>query len=187
MNIIHSVKSTAFFPVGGEMEGPQRISDKIEKWLARIPGVGTYRAQEHRRETDKRLRLHLAAQLDQIREEVKKTVSELGGKGLLAPLVALDQLTAQMQRASNTIRFASYGYSGIFDLERVTEETLDQLYSFDLSLMDDIDEINAAVSRLHTDLPEDRLHEIIRTAMDLTASLENKFRSRDSLLFQPVQ
>jgi len=41
------------------------------------------------------------------------------------------------------IRYADRGYAGFFDAVKVTEQTLDRVYAFDLALVESIDEILA--------------------------------------------
>jgi hypothetical protein len=56
------------------MEARKGFSDRVERWLARIPGVRTYRDREHRRETDKQLREHLASQLQEARSHLTRAI-----------------------------------------------------------------------------------------------------------------
>lgn len=160
------------------MDASKGFSDQVERWLARIPGIRTYRAREHRRETDKRLREHLASLLTQAKAEIKRIALDLTQKGQLEHLDELDRLAAHVQQMADTIRYASYGYSGIFDLEKIREEELDRLYAFDLSLMDDIDEIKAKVSEINKNLPAEALSEAIRLADEFVTGLEEKFQQR---------
>jgi hypothetical protein len=164
------------------MESPKGFSDRVENWLARIPGIRTYRDREHRRETDKRLREHLASQLQEARSSLKRIALDLSQKGQLDPLDELDRLSSHIQQMADTIRYASYGYGGIFDLEKIREEELDRLYAFDLSLMDDLEKIKAKAEEL---VPE-TLPETWRTRMGearhLLEALEQKFRQRSDFL-----
>jgi hypothetical protein len=45
------------------MEQDKGLARRVEEWLSRVPGLRTYRRREHRRETDKRLREHIASRL----------------------------------------------------------------------------------------------------------------------------
>ena len=101
------------------MEKGKGFSDRVESWLARIPGVRTYREREHRREADKKIREHLASRLQEIRSPLKKVTLDLSSKGQMESLAKLDRLSSHLQQMADTIRYASYGYSGIFDLEKI--------------------------------------------------------------------
>jgi hypothetical protein len=158
------------------------LSDHIERWLARVPVIGTYRDREQRRETDKRLREHLASRLTESKETVQRTALDLAQRGKLAHLDDVDRLASHIQQMADTIRYASYGYSGIFALEKIREEALDRLYAFDLSLMEDIDGIQATVSRLDGDMSDAALSRAARAADESVTALENKFRQRKDVL-----
>src|SRR4030042_876896 len=104
------------------MSSSKGFSDRVETWLARIPGVRTYRDREHRRETDKQLRERVAARLHETRSHLKRLTLDLSQKGVLDPLDELDRLSSHLQQMADTIQHASYGYGGIFDLEKIREE-----------------------------------------------------------------
>jgi hypothetical protein len=158
------------------------FSDRIENWLSKIPGIRTYRARENRRETDKRVREHLASRLHGAREDLKRLALELTKKGNLAPLSDVDRISAHAQQMADTIRYASYGYSGIFDLEKIREDELDQLYAFDLSLMEDIEGFVEEVPAMHADMPAEELDGSLRGLSEVLVDLEKKFRQRGDFL-----
>ena len=53
-----------------------------------------------------------------------------------------------MMRLADTIRFASYGYAGLFAGVKVDEQKLAQLYDYDLSLHREIEKLAVAVGNL---------------------------------------
>jgi hypothetical protein len=168
------------------MDAPKGFSDRVERWLARIPGVRTYRDREHRRETDKRLRENIAARLLEARSGLTRTNLEMSKKGQLGPLAELDRLSSHMQQMADTIRYASYGYSGIFDVEKVREEELDRLYAFDLSLMDDLAGIQSKLEELSPQNPPEKWDRAIEEAVHFLDALEKKFRQRNDFMARPA-
>ena len=164
------------------MDAPKGFSDRVERWLAKIPGVRTYRDREHRRETDKHLREHIAARLVEARSELSRTTLEMSKKGLLGPLAELDRLSSRMQQMADTIRYASYGYAGIFDVEKIREEELDRLYKFDLSLAEDAEAVQSKVTELGPQNPPDKWRRPIEETFGLLDGLEKKFRQRNDFL-----
>ena len=168
------------------MDAPKGFSDRVERWLAKIPGVRTYRDREHRRETDKHLREHLAARLLEARSGLTRTTLEMSKKGQLGPLAELDRLSSRMQQMADTIRYANYGYAGIFDLEKIREEELDRLYTFDLSLMDDLEGIQSKVAELSPQNPPEKLNPAIEEVGHLLDGLEKKFRQRNDFMTRPA-
>ena len=168
------------------MVAPKGFSDRVERWLARIPGVRTYRDREHRRETDKHLREHIAARLLEARSGLTRTTLEMSNKGQLGRLAELDRLSSRMQQMADTIRYASYGYAGIFDVEKIREEELDRLYTFDLSLMDDLEGIQSKVAEIGPKNPPEKWDRAIEEAVHLLDALEKKFRQRSDFMVRPA-
>ncbi len=120
----------------------------LERLADRIPGLSGYRDREARRDTDKRLREHLARRLDQGRELLHRARRAVTDRGDLAPLDSIGRLDRRMQRASDSLRHANYGYSGAFDPVRMREEDLDRIYRFDLSLLDAVEAVEGALGDL---------------------------------------
>jgi hypothetical protein len=167
------------------MEKSRGLADRVESWMARIPGVRTYRDREHRRETDKKLREHLASRLQEFRTELKRILLDLSSKGQLDFLARLDRFSSHLQQMADSIRHASYGYSGIFDREKIREEELDHLYRFDLLLVDDLDRMKKGVEEIgQAGSGEDR-EKKIGEAEDLLDALETKFAQRKAFMSQP--
>lgn len=164
-----------------------KISACVETWLSKIPGISTYRDRERQRETDKHLREHLASRLQEAREYLKRIALDLSRKGQIDSLDELDWLTSHIQQVADMIRFASYGYSGIFDLnDKIGEEELGQLYYFDLSLMDEIELICSEVEALETQAEEKVWKENIQVAQQGLYRLEEKFQKRRDFMTHPV-
>ena len=164
------------------MGTPKGFSDRIENWLAKIPGIRTYQDREHRRKTDKQLRKHLAARLQEARQLLKRLILDISQKEDLTLLAEMDRLSSHLQQMADTIQYASYGYGGVFDLEKIREEELDQLYTFDLSLMEDLDKIQAQMEKMVQDTSPEVLLPRRKQAASLLEALEKKFRNRNNFL-----
>jgi hypothetical protein len=163
------------------MEPPKGFSDRVQRWMGHIPGVRTYEDRENRRETDKRLREHLAGRLQEARSELNRLALELGNRGELGPLSDIDRFSSHIQQIADTIRYASYGFGGIFDLPKIREGELDRLYICDLGLLEDVEEVHAFAAAVRRAPPENRLDQI-RAAQEYLDGLEEKFRSRTDFL-----
>ncbi len=167
------------------MDKPKGMADRIETWMRKIPGVRSYKEREHRRETDKKLREHLASRLQEFRSQVKKVTLDLTTKGQMESLAKLDRFSSRLQQMADTIRYASYGYSGIFDLDKIREEELDRLYSFDLSLVEELERIQKSVGEIGLAATREAREQKIGEADILADSLETKFNQRKELISQP--
>lgn len=168
------------------MESQRRLSDKMESWLDRIPGLRTYRDWEKRRETDKRLREHMAFRIGESRSQLGRISFDLQKTKILEPLDDLDRLSSYMQQMAQTIRYASYGYSGLFALDKIEAEDLDKLYTYDLSLMDHLDLVIAKVGEMNYEIPAGTLIALIGQTETLLRGLEHKFHERKHFLGRPA-
>lgn len=124
------------------------LAEKIERLARLVPGVKGYLDKESSRDTDKNLRMKVADELQQIKrdqEEVKRYLME---KKNLSLLPALDRVASQLDKLANTVKYASRGYRGVFDETKLDIDMLEQLYAFDLKLMDDIETLKTHTRQL---------------------------------------
>jgi hypothetical protein len=117
----------------------------LEKLADAIPGLKGYREKESRRDTDKRFRDYLADRIDRSRGNLDETKRLLVNQGKLDGLAELDRLSQRMMKLSNQIRHATYGYSGFFDQVKIRENELDQIYQHDLSILSDVEALDASL------------------------------------------
>ena len=121
----------------------------IFKSVVRIfPGMPSYQEREGLRTQDKIIREQLAARITEQVKHIQEIHSKLTNKAILQPLGHLDRQVRKMMRLADTIRFASYGYAGLFAGVKVDEQKLAQLYDYDLSLHREIEELAVAVGNL---------------------------------------
>ncbi len=108
----------------------------VAELAARIPGFRGYAERELRREVDALLRRRVAEVLDDARRGVAAILRRL-------PLAAgarvgrLGRLEKELDAAGTAVRHAGSGYAGLFDAFTVGEPELEQLYAFDLALLDE--------------------------------------------------
>lgn len=169
------------------MEKSKGFADRVENWMSKVPGVRTYREREHRRETDKKLREHLASRLQEFRSQIKRVVFDLTSHGQTESLARLDRLSSHLQQVADTIRYASYGYSGIFDLEKIREDELDRLYTFDLLLVDDLERIQKTLGEIGPAPAAEVREKKIEETEALVDSLETKFNQRKEYMSKPPE
>jgi hypothetical protein len=132
----------------------------LEKLMDKIPGLSGYQAREGRRDTDKRLREYMASQLDRVKDRIEDAKLALTNQGNLQALNEVGLLQRRLQGVTDSIRFATYGYSGLFDQVKVREAELEQIYAHDLKMMDVVESLQKLV--------EDPAH----TAADAMAAVQ---------------
>lgn len=121
----------------------------LEKLADAIPGLKGYRDKEARRDTDKRLREYMAGRIDGARKSLDEAKRTMVNQGQLDGLAEIDRLCQKLFKAANSIRYASYGYSGFFDQVKIQEAELDRIYQYDLSLIVDIEALESSVKQVN--------------------------------------
>jgi hypothetical protein len=122
-----------------------------ERLIGLVPGLAGYQGRERVREVDKILRLTLTSRLASFRERVEEIKRALVEKKDLRFLASLDLLTRRMAQSEDTLSFASYGYSGIFDLAHMGDAELERIYRFDLSLAEKMEKLGLVVEALSSE------------------------------------
>jgi hypothetical protein len=155
----------------------------LEKIARIIPGYNGYVNKDNSRELDTMLRNELAVRLDGSHMKLKNTILNLSQKGKLFETGGIDKLDKRLQQAVNKFRSAARGYSGAFDVVKVKEDKLNQLYEFDANLLDDVENINNACSELENNSKADT---DIKPSIDKIGSLLDEiikqFEQRESIL-----
>ena len=119
----------------------------VERLGARVPGFRGYLERELRREVDQLLRAELARRLDQARDNVATYLRTLG-LGVAGRIDRLAGVEKRLDMLANTLRHAGSGYAGVFDAVGIREEQLEELYRYDLDLVETVDGLVATTERL---------------------------------------
>jgi hypothetical protein len=127
------------------MEMYQSEKNWLEKLADAIPGLKDYREKESRRDTDKRFREYLARRIDNSRSAIDDAKRQQLESGNLGELDELDRLSQKLFKVANSIRHATYGYSGFFDQVKIQEAELDKIYQYDLSLVGDVETLEKSL------------------------------------------
>jgi hypothetical protein len=159
----------------------ERLAERLEHLARLVPGIGSYQDKEGRRDADKRLRITLADRLDSARKTVEEVIAKLQAEGHFDQLDRLGRLERKLYQAADAIRFATYGYSGVFDAIKVDEAKLDQLYAFDIALAESVSAVQAAAEALKTPGPEPLRANAIEPMVEEIASFSGKLQERMAL------
>jgi len=116
------------------------VSEKnfLERIASHIPGVAGYREREGRRETDRRVREFLAGRLDEGRSGLIALRNRATDDGALKTLDAIGRLDRCLQKSVSSLRYADYGFSGVFDQMKIREAELDEICAYDAALVTDV-------------------------------------------------
>lgn len=149
----------------------------MERLSAKIPGYSGYVDRERRRDVDRLNRERLADRLRSLKGPLTDLMRELTGGGRLLEVGPADAALKKLDHLENRVRFASYGYSGFFDVVKIEQAQLDSIYRFDLALVENIDRIEAKLLDLKTraGTPE----ELKSACAEVVAEIDQSGRSFD--------
>src|SRR4030066_2187955 len=120
--------------VYAQAKSQMRLSERI---AAALPGFHGYKEKELRRESNKLIRNHLYLKLSKGKDNVRNISQRITDKRYIDVLPDIDRLVAKMDRITEKVNHASYGYSGFFDIVKIKEEHLDRMIIFDNQLLDE--------------------------------------------------
>jgi hypothetical protein len=168
--------------VYAQAKSQMRLSERI---AAALPGFRGYKEKELRRESDKIIRNHLSLKLSKAKDNVKSISQRIADKRYLDMLTDVDRLNAKMDRITEKVNHASYGYSGFFDIVKIKEENLDRMIAFDNQLIDSVNALTAEIDALKTQLlggDTSNLKDKIQGISDKVELLEDTFDKRQEVI-----
>ncbi|HEX7550628.1 MAG TPA: hypothetical protein VF579_08640 [Candidatus Methylomirabilis sp.] len=147
-----------------------------------IPGIGAYQDREGLREMDKRVRTHLGDLLARLARELEPAQRLLTDGGRLDHLPALDRIGRLASTLADRLRFASYGFAGVFDLHKIREPELMSLHDFDLKLLEEIPRLQFRVHALaEAAAQEGGLSQALQATEEGLRGFEDTLEERDRL------
>ncbi|UCG11363.1 MAG: hypothetical protein JSU72_12515 [Deltaproteobacteria bacterium] len=159
----------------------ENLGEKF-KGLARVfPGIPSYQEREGLRTQDKVVRAQLAARIEEQVKRIDEINSGLVSRGVMLPLAKLDRIGRKLMRLADTIRFASYGYAGLFAATPIDERRLMELYDYDLSLHQDIETVAAAVGTLQQQQSQAWKDDSLEDFQQAVYRLEESISKRETL------
>lgn len=159
----------------------EKVAKILTKTARVLPGIGSYQDKESIRESDKKLRDHISTELAHCMETLERLKTDISRKGSLSFLKGLDDISRHMDKLSRTIRYASRGYAGVFAPSQVDEKALSALFEFDLSLKEDIGDLDSLVSRISGN-KGDIDSTVLEEVRHLLLKIEKMINDRENLL-----
>lgn len=158
----------------------------LERLGDKIPGYRGFQDRELRRDVDRLQREHLAAELGRLKAALRDRARGYTDAGKIGALNGFDRLDRQLDGLSQAIRFSDYGATGLFDPVKIGEPELQRLYEFDLSVVDDLAQLESEIAALPAPGGEDpgpALERLLQTVRALDA----KWRQREQVIGGVVQ
>jgi len=161
----------------------QEQRNALQKVIDVIPGFGGYQKRQRRREADRLLRQTLADKLGQQRRRLSSAQKELLSHGRLDLVDDVESSVTQLKTFTDRIRFASYGYAGLFDAVKIREAELQQIYEFDAALIEYVERLDTANDHLRGAIPEgEGLEEILDVIEEIVREANDTFDGREHLI-----
>ena len=155
----------------------------LEKAIRLVPGYKGYKRKEERRDNDHLFRMMLVARLDKLRSVLDECAASMKGPGALSAATDLDRIGKRLEKATDEVRFADRGYRGWFDMHKVQEDELDRLYEFDVSLVEDVGDLEKAFEELSTaSSTGTSLTDPARMVVECLIEFSNNIGSRSDLM-----
>ena len=164
-----------------------RLSERI---AAALPGFRGYKEKELRRESDKLIRNNLTLKLSKDKESVRSIAQRIADRRYLDVLPDIDRLNAKMDRITEKVNHASYGYAGFYDIVKIKEENLDRMITFDNHLLDEVDALTATIEEQKAQLVSGNytnLKDKIQAIADKLELLEDTFDKREQVILGVTQ
>jgi archaellum component FlaC len=173
--------------VYAQAKSQMRLSERI---AAALPGFRGYKEKELRRESDKLIRNNLTLKLSKDKDNVRGIAQRIADKRYLDVLPDIDRLNARMDRITEKVNHASYGYAGFYDIVKIKEENLDRMITFDNQLLEEVNALTTSIEDLKTQLLSNNfsnLKDKIQTIADKFELLEDTFDKREQIILGATQ
>jgi hypothetical protein len=168
--------------VYAQAKSQMRLSERI---AAALPGFRGYKEKELRRESDKLIRNHLYLKLSKDKDNVRSVSQRIADKRYLDVLADIDRLVAKMDRITEKVYHASYGYSGFFDIVKIKEENLDRMIAFDNQLVESVNALSDVIDAFKAQLLSGEytnLKDKVQSVTDKLELLEDTFDRRQEVI-----
>jgi hypothetical protein len=173
--------------VYAQAKSQMRLSERI---AAALPGFRGYKEKELRRESDKLIRNNLTLKLSKGKDNVRSIAQKIADKRYLDVLPDIDRLTAKMDRITEKVNHASYGYAGFYDIVKIKEDNLDKMINFDNQLLDEVNALTTSIEELKLQLLSNNfsnLKDKIQAIVDKFELLEDTFDKREEVIMGVTQ
>jgi hypothetical protein len=114
------------------------------------------------------------------RKDIRDIFQKLSDRRSFDVLTDLDRLVAKLDRVTEKVNHASYGYSGFFDVVKIREEALDRMINFDDALLDDVAKFVDEVTAFKGDIMKQNFDSAKEHVQSLTEALDDFEQSFDS-------
>jgi hypothetical protein len=129
----------------------------LQKLLSKVPGFKGYVDRTNRRQADKLLRETIANRFEEQWRRFAEIGANMANQGDLSQIQNLERASMKLRQFIDRIRTAAYGYAGFFDAVKINEDELNQVYTYDLAMLELVDEVSRAIDNIDASIGTDGL------------------------------
>ena len=155
------------------MEKVTEEKDLLGRLQNAVAGFVGYYDRERRRDADKMLRDTVANRYEEQWNRISSIQAKMVSAKLLEYVDDVEVAAVKLRGFIDRVKGAPRGYAGFFDAVRVNQDELDQLYQYDLTLLEyaltvaaAVDELDAAVGT--PDALPGAIEKLVDTAVEAT-------------------
>ena len=141
-----------------------------------VPGFGSYRSEQKRRDDDVAVRKYLADRLQECKRDLQEFMTPLVDQSNFAAINQGEKLRTSIENAQSKIRSAMEGYSSWFESTKIDESKLKQVLDLDNDLVGVIDRLQHEIESLSVTAPN------FTEAQAVVTNLKDRFSHRKELL-----
>ncbi len=156
--------------------------DIFKKILAKIPGFKGYFERADRRAADKLLREVISDRFQEQWNRLSSIQRDLVKAGNIDVQDDIETASIKLRTFVDRVRTAAYGYAGFFDAVKINETELTQLYQYDLTLLNLVDAVSAAIDNLEASIDSDGFPAAIRNTVQKAQDCIDAFNKRAELM-----
>jgi hypothetical protein len=156
--------------------------DPFKKIASKIPGFDGFIKRSQCRDADKLLRDTIADRYEQQYQRISGLQRDLINQGQIAYVDDLESAAIKLRTFIDRIRRAARGYAGLFDAVKVNETELANVYQYDATMLDQVDEIGRAVDNVEASIGSDGLPAAIRNLSSLAQQSVDTFNQREEVM-----
>ena len=156
--------------------------DIFKKILSKLPGFKGYFERSDRRAADKMLREMISDHYQQQWSRLSGIQRDLVNAGRIEVMDDIEIASVKIRTFIDKVKTASYGYAGFFDAVKIKEDDLAQVYQYDLTLLNLLDAITAAIDNLEASVYTDGLPAAIRNLIQKAQDSLDAFNKRSEIM-----
>ena len=159
------------------MERKKNLFDFFSKLL---PGYKGYVVREEKRNTDKKLRDELSKRIENSKLEIIDLQQKLIKKNEISICQEWDLIRKLMDTLFSKIKYSVYGESSFFSEKQLKEEELNEIYGFDLKLIETVNllcsEVELYIQNSISPMPVEKLIRNIENTLNDRTKYINNFK-----------